>query len=115
MGCLVAPAVAPGGRGSTVPLCPFLSVGMVSNGSAWFEGVETVESGSDLAGRGPAGGEAEPHAQAAADDAPGEGEQPQAEPVGFPPAGGPVRASICIQASSPQARAMISHQIRLWA
>ena len=42
-------------------------------------------------------------------------EQPEPESFGFPAAGVvPVRASICIQARSSQARATISHQIWFW-
>jgi hypothetical protein len=53
----------------------------------------------------------EPQAAAAADDPPGDGEDPQPDPSGFPAAGRAVKASICIQASSSQASAVISDQI----
>jgi hypothetical protein len=39
--------------------------------------------------QGPALGESEPQAAAAADEAPGDGEQVEPEPSGFPAAGGP--------------------------
>src|SRR5690242_20032211 len=61
---------------------------MVSGWSTGGEGLEPAEGGGGLGGPGPPGGEAEPQASAAADDAPGSGEQSQAETFGFPPAGG---------------------------
>jgi hypothetical protein len=62
-----------------------------------------------------AGGEAEPQPLAAADDAPGAGEEPQPQLFQFPSAALPVRASTCVQASSSNASATISHQTLFWS
>jgi hypothetical protein len=81
------PAVALGGRGSTGP-GGFLSAGgMGSCWSAWREGVETVDRSGDLGSPGPGRGDTQPQAAAAADQAPGGGEQAQPQALGFPAAG----------------------------
>jgi hypothetical protein len=58
-------------------------------------------------------GDAQAQVAGAADQARGGGEDPQSP--GFPAADRASKASICIQASSSQARAMVSHQIWFWA
>ena len=73
------------------------------------------DCGSDLGCPGPVPGEAELQAAPAADDPSGGGEQAEPQPFGFPAAGSPSRASICIQAVSSQASATISHQTWFWA
>ena len=82
------PAVAPGGRGSTGP-------GVVlpdrRDSSGWLAGGEGLHAGDrcgELAGPGPGRGEAQPCPAAAAHQPPGGGEQPQAQALGFPGAGG---------------------------
>src|SRR5690348_7567174 len=68
-----SPAVAPA---AGVPRAPGCSFPGRSDGSGWSagrEGLQAGDRGGDLAGPGPACGEA----------------QPQAEPPGFPAAGGP--------------------------
>ena len=93
----------------------FLVAGMGFGGSAGCEGLEAGDRGGDLLGPGPALREAETQAAAAADDAPGAGEDPQPQPSGFPAGAVPVRASIWVQAASSHASVMISYQIWFWA
>ena len=69
--------------------CSFLVVVAGSGWSAGREGLQAGDRGGDLAGPGPAFGEAQPQAAAAADEASGDGEQAQPEPFRFPAAGGP--------------------------
>ena len=59
--------------------------------------------------------EAEPEAAAAADEAPGGGEQPEPQPLGFPAAGRAVQGEHLHPGGSSQASATISHQIWFWA
>src|ERR1700733_3741545 len=105
------PAVAPGGRGSTGPRVSFPDGRGSSSWSARCQVLQSGDRGGDLDGPGPSDGEAQPQAAPAADDVSGDGEQPQPQSSGFPGAGGPSRASICIQAVSSQAIATSSHQI----
>ena len=84
------PAVAPGGRGSTAPgVSPFFVAVAGSGWSAGWEGLQAGDRGGELAGPGPSFGEPEPQAAAAAHEASCDGEQAQAQPFGFPAAGGP--------------------------
>jgi len=72
-----------------------------SDGSGWLTGWQSPQAGDcggDVAGPGPALREAELQAAAAVDEASGNGERAV-----------PAKASICVQASSSQARATISH------
>jgi hypothetical protein len=55
---------------------------------AW-DGLRAGDGGDDVRGPRPAFGEAEPQRSAAAGDAAGDGEEPQAEPLRFPAAGVP--------------------------
>jgi hypothetical protein len=82
------PAVAPGVRGSTGPWVSFLGGRGGSGWSAGGEGLQAGDRGGDLDRPGPGGGEAQPQAAAAADQAPGGGEQAEPQPFGFPGAGG---------------------------
>src|SRR5258708_39781399 len=84
---LGGPAVAPGGRGSMVPGVVLPVVGIGCRWSARLEGMEAADRCGDLGGPGPSGGEAEPQPPAAADEAPGDTEQPQPQALGIPPAG----------------------------
>jgi hypothetical protein len=80
------PAVAPG-SGFRGP-CDVLPCRW--DGCRWLAGCECLEAGDrggDLLGPGPGAGEPETDAAAAADDPPGAGEDPQAQPSGFPAAG----------------------------
>jgi hypothetical protein len=75
-----------------VPRAPVAVLPRRRDGSGWSagrEGLQPGDCGGDLAGPGPAFGEAEPQAPAAADEAPGDGEQAQPQALGFPAAGGP--------------------------
>ncbi len=93
----------------------FLVVGMVSAGQPGARGLEAGDRGGDLCRPGPAGGEAEPLAAAAADEVPGAGEEPQPQPFWFPLAAGPARASICVRARRSHASATISHHSGFWS
>src|SRR5260221_13649055 len=62
-------------------------VGIGCRWSARLEGMEAADRCGDPGGPGPSGGEAEPQPPAAADEAPGDTEQPQPQALGFPPAG----------------------------
>ncbi len=59
--------------------------------------------------------EAQPEAPAAAYDAPGDGEEPQPEPLGFPPSGGSAQGEQLHPGEQLAGRATISHQIWFWA
>jgi hypothetical protein len=61
-------------------------------GWGWSAGREVLQAGDrggDLVCAWPAGGQAQPQPAAAAHQPPGDGGQPQSQPLGFPPAGGP--------------------------
>ena len=90
--CRVAPscqAVAPGKRGSTGPGVFPPGRGGGSGWSAGRQGLRAGHRGGYLAGPGTVLGEPQPEVAAAPDESSGDGEQAQAEPSGFPRAGGP--------------------------
>jgi len=72
------------------PGLSFLVVGAVWFWSAGCEGLQADDRGGELGGPGPRDSQAQPCPPAAADDAPGGGEQAQPQPFGFPGAGGAV-------------------------
>jgi hypothetical protein len=81
------PAVAPGGRGSTVPGCfPSWSSGR-RGVLAGCQGVEPGDGGGDLSGPGPSAGDLQPDAAAAAGDPAGSGVEAQPQALWFPAAG----------------------------
>ena len=82
------PGCRAGWAGFHGPRVSFLVDEAVSGWSAGCEGVEPADAGGDLVCPGPAGGDAEPEPSAAADDAPGGGEDPKPQFSGFPAAGG---------------------------
>ena len=69
-------------------MCPFLVVGVVPVWLAGCEGLPAGDRGGDLGGPGPSAGDLEAEATSAADKAPGWAEEAEAEPFGFPAAGG---------------------------
>ena len=74
---LDCPAVAPGGRGSMGPGAFSFRVAGVFGLVSRIRWPEAGGRGGDACGPGPAFGDAEPQAAAAAGDAPGDGEQAQ--------------------------------------
>ena len=68
--------------------CPFWSQGLVAAGQPGARACSRVIAVVIWLAQGQRGGEAEPQAAAAADEAPGGGEDPQPQPLGFPAAGG---------------------------
>src|SRR6516164_9830266 len=92
-GCLSArgyawlPGCRAGWAGSTGPGVLLLGRGDGSGWSAGREGLQAGGCGGDSRGPGPALGQAQPQAAAAGCQAPGDGEDAQPQPFGFPPAG----------------------------
>lgn len=99
--------------GSAAPVGVSLLVGTGKYRSAWVrEAFEPLQGVGDQLGSGQARRKAEDAAAAGGHELSGDGEQSQQQHTGFPASGGPVRASIDIQA---RATWMISGKISFCA